>query len=194
MANISDKIIGNSNFYTNKKIGKALILDYVLRNASLFKKNSEKVIDSFLKETIKEIYEEFLIPPSVLSYFLEHFLFELKIFRKFLKNCKISWYTKDSKKRYRYVKLYVHKIHRLAPIFNYKRARINLENLHKLFNLKNFWPHLTTQLALVIFITEKMSNEGKEIQQKNIRALCNCSAYAFHRTRNKLELEKYLQK
>ena len=41
--NISDKIIGNSNFYTNQKIGKALILDYVLRNASLFKKNSEKL-------------------------------------------------------------------------------------------------------------------------------------------------------
>ena len=192
MANISDKIIGNSNFYTNLKIGKALILDYILRNASLFKKKTEKVIDSFLKETVKEINEQLLISHSVINYSLRHFLFELKTFRKFLKNCKISWYTKDPKKRYRYVKLYMHKVHRLAPIFNYKRARINLENLHKLFYLKNFWPHLTTQLALVIFITDKKSNKGKEIHQKNIRALCNCSAYAFHRTRNKLELENYL--
>ena len=192
MASLSDKMKPICDFDTNSKNIRASILDYLLRNLSLYKKNSEKVSDSFLKEVYSVLPEEFLITQPIINYLLENFLTNLKYFRDLLRNCKIKWYKKDSKGRYRHIKIYIHKLHRLAPIFDYKRACTNLEKIHKLFGLKNFWPHLTTQLALVIFITDKKSKKTKEIQQNNLRALCNCSAYAFHRTRNKLEIDKYL--
>jgi len=115
----------------------------------------------------------------------EKFLFELAFLRGFLREYKINWYNADPRKRYRHVKIYLHRIYRIAPIFDYRRAKINLGNLHKLLYMRNFWPHLTTQLAVVIYITDKKSGKTDHIHQKNIRVLCNCSAYAFHRTRNK---------
>jgi hypothetical protein len=192
MASLSEKMKSIDKFNPNLKYIKASILNYLLRNISLYKKNSEKISDSFLQEVYGALPDEFIIPQPIINHLLEKFLTNLKYFRDLLRNCKINWSKKDSKSRYRHIKIYIHKVHRLAPIFDYKRACINLEKIHKLFELKNFWPHLTTQLALVIFITDRKSTKAKEIQQNNLRALCNCSAYAFHRTRNILELDKYL--
>jgi hypothetical protein len=49
-----------------------------------------------------------------------------------------------------------------------------------------------TQVAIVIFITDLLDTTAnrilKKIIQTNLRALCCCSAYAFHRTRNKIGL------
>ncbi len=47
-----------------------------------------------------------------------------------------------------------------------------------------------TKIAIVIYVTDlKDPQVEKPIKQTNIRALCGCSAYAFHRTRNKLGLK-----
>jgi len=193
MASLSEKMKPIYDFDTNSKNIKASILDYLLRNLSLYKKNSEKISDSFLKEVYSVLPEEFLIPHPIINYLLENFLTNLKYFRDLLRNCKIKWYKKDSKGRYRHVKIYMHKLHRLAPIFDYKRACSNLETLHKLFSFEGYWPHLTTQLALVLYITDAKSDAEPRLQQNNIRLICNCSAYAFHRARNILRLSNYLE-
>ena len=53
-----------------------------------------------------------------------------------------------------------------------------------------FWPQFMTQLAIVIYVTDlNDSHFKKKIKQTNLRALSGCSAYAFHRTRNKLGLK-----
>ncbi|MFX1393520.1 MAG: hypothetical protein ACFFAH_08090 [Promethearchaeota archaeon] len=86
----------------------------------------------------------------------------------------------------------LHKHYRIAPVFDYNRARANLKTLHKLCSIEAFWPQIPTQIATVIYITDYKSKNDEKLFQKNLRALCGCSAYAFHRTRNMLKLTKYL--
>jgi hypothetical protein len=98
----------------------------------------------------------------------------------------------DLKKLNRKARIQLHRIYRFAPVFNYNRARKNLEILHVALNRKLFWPQINTQLAIVIYVTDKNDKNlqnNERILQKNIRALCNCSAYAFHRTRNILNIK-----
>jgi hypothetical protein len=113
---------------------------------------------------------------------------ELKYIREFFKKNSIS-YTPFN--RLRKMKIYLHKLRRLAPVFDFQRAKQNAQILEKKLNLLCFWPQFMTQIAIVIFVTDlNDSHFKKKIKQTNIRALCDCSAYAFHRTRNKLGLTK----
>lgn len=119
---------------------------------------------------------------------LDNFFKNLVFLRKFLNECAFKW-PRDYKRLFRKSRVYLHKIHRLAPIFDYSRARANLKILQSMLARNSFWPHLSTQLAIVVYVTdlldENYSRDNKIIQQ-NVRLICNCSAYAFHRTRNLL--------
>ena len=73
--------------------------------------------------------------------------------------------------------------------------KIYLIILYRLFDLKNFWPTLTAQLAILIYITASLDSKNtKKILQKNIRIICNCSTYAFHRKKNCLEIKNLIEK
>ncbi|MHA1391817.1 MAG: hypothetical protein ACTSQT_06200, partial [Promethearchaeota archaeon] len=81
----------------------------------------------------------------------------------------------------------------IAPVFDYSRAIANLEILHKLLKKKFFWIRITTQLALIIFVTDRNDPtiaKNEYILQKNLRTFCACSAYAFHMARKKLDIDK----
>lgn len=120
------------------------------------------------------------------------FLSEASVFHQLLKSEFVVW-TSGKNHRRRKVRFFLRKAHRIAPVFDYPRALGNLELLHVLLGRKNFWPHVTTQLALVIFVTDRNDStciEKNYILQKNLRALCSCSAYAFHMARNKLSIDK----
>ena len=192
MSDISHIVVKPEGLIIDPRHLKKTLIDYFFKHSSLFIRNYDKLIKTIGKNDIKIIHEELQVPSSTINDILSKFLYELQVFRDFLNKYKINWYNTDSRKCYRHIKICLHKMHRFAPVFNYKRARENLVTLHKLINLKNFLPHLTTQLALIIFITNKKNGSKLAIPQKNIRALCNCSAYAFHGTRNKLDIEKYL--
>ncbi len=88
-------------------------------------------------------------------------------------------------------RIYLRKLHRIAPIFDIERAKHNLYNLQK-FTLKtNFFARLTTLLTTAIFITDQLdcrSINKVPIIQKRLRLLCNCSAYAFHQFRKRLNV------
>lgn len=46
-----------------------------------------------------------------------------------------------------------------------------------------------TNIAIIVFVTDKNDKiHSKRIIQANLRLLCDCSAYSFHRTHNKLGL------
>jgi len=125
--------------------------------------------------------------PVLIHSTISKFLVNLIYFRRFLRSYQFTYgYTKSLKK----LNLYLHKFHKIAPIFDYSRAKENARRLKKLLNQLCFMPQFTTQLAIVIFVTDINDKRfEKKIVQTNLRNLCNCSAYAFHRTRNRLGMK-----
>ena len=121
---------------------------------------------------------------------MNKFLYDLKLINEFYRDYNMKW-EHEPKKLNRKIRAHLHKIHRFAPVFNYERAKKNLEILHLLLKKKLFWPQINTQIAIVIYVTDKNDKnyqDNERIIQKNIRMLCSCSAYAFHRTRNMLDI------
>ncbi|GAH42070.1 unnamed protein product [marine sediment metagenome] len=127
------------------------------------------------------------IPVKIVDAVVCKILADLGHSREFYKTNSVS-YTPFS--HLRKMKIYLHKFNRLAPVFNFQRAKHNARILEKKLNHLCFWPKFMTQIAIVIYVTDlKDPQVEKPIKQTNIRALCGCSAYAFHRTRNKLGLK-----
>ena len=167
---------------------KSIILNVLFRNFSIV--SNGKICRSLKSDSYKIIAIMTEIELSTVRKIIEKFLSDLTFLKIFLNNYTIKW-EHEPKKLNRKVKSQLHKIYRLAPMFDYRRARINLEILQTTLKRKLFWPQIDTQIAIVIYVTDKNDKNiknGKRILQKNLRALCNCSAYAFHRTRNKLNI------
>ena len=166
------------------------IIDQFVRTYSVLINN-----DSFLKppqEKLSKLSRELNISNETVQFIVENFLTKLVLFRNFIKHCEIRIGSMDKNKK---IRIYLHKIYRLAPIFDYKRARTNLNILYRLFEKQNFWPTITTQLAILIYITDRYDPKfSKKILQKNIQIICNCSAYAFHRTKNRLKIDRMIKK
>ena len=172
--------------HRNNKLNN-IILNYLFRNIS-FINNNNKLIKNYNPSEYLKISSKTHVSTLIIKETIENFLINLKNFKRFLKNCKIQH---DPKNLNRKIRIYLHKINCIAPVFNYNRARKNLEILQSLLAKKNFWPTMSTQIAVVIYITDKNDErypENEKILQKNIRTLCNSSAYAFHRTRNILNI------
>ena len=176
--------------FTEIPLVRKRILDYFFRSESLLNNNREIVkLNYFLVENIAK---ETQTSNELVLEVMEQFLERVAYFKQFFKSGLIS--SVSGKQRlYRKVRVYLHKIHKLAPVFDYGRAKKNLELLHILLSRRFFWPHVTTQLALVIFVTDRNDSSlavDNYMLQKNLRALCSCSAYAFHMARNKLGITK----
>jgi hypothetical protein len=165
-----------------------MVLNALMRNAQI---SSEAVIKKTLtdKEYIK-VSRESGVSIDMVKSIVGTFLCDLSLVRDFYKRCIMLW-DPNLKNLERKVRCYLHKLHRLAPVFDYKRARVNLRILFGQLKKKVFWPKISTQTCLVIFITDVLDKDVDELNrliQSNIRALCGCSAYAFHRSRNKLNI------
>lgn len=133
------------------------------------------------------------IPVYKVRKILDQFLDDLSHFKEFLRSGLLTYSISDQARK---VKIYLHKVYRLAPVFDYRRSRENARRLKSKLDHIFFWPQVMTQIAVVIFITDfldKRWNDNK-LLQTNLRALCDCSAYAFHRTRNKIGLQQMLLK
>ena len=171
-------------------LAKKTVLDYFFRCESLLDSDNKVVkINVLLVESVaKETRSSAIVVLNVLEDFFER----ATRFKQFLESGLIAW-APGKQQLLRKVRVYLHKTYKLAPIFDYDRAKKNLELLHVLLGRKFFWPHVPTQLALVIFVTDRNDSNlanNNFILQKNIRALCSCSAYAFHMARNKLGINK----
>ncbi len=176
--------------FSKRFIVKKRVLDHFFRCESLT--NGDGSIIELSHFLVKNIAVQMHLPNNLVLDIMSKFLEEVKAFSEMLHSGYIAW-TPERKRLYRNVRVYLHKAHKIAPIFDYNRAKKNLELLHILLGRKFFWPHVPTQLALVIFVTDRNDanlTNNNYILQKNLRAFCSCSAYAFHMARNKLKINK----
>ena len=169
--------------------GKAII-NFLFRYESLIDNNNK--IRTPYSLNLELIAEETNASRSVVLYIFNSFLRELKEFHDFLNTRYENW-TPGRSYIYEKVIIFLKRLYKTAPIFDYERAKKNLVALHKLLTINYYWPHITTQLALLIFVTDRNDpniTDKSYILQKNLRMLCTCSAYAFHCARNRLNVSK----
>ena len=183
LSQLNDNYSLKINHY-RKKESKRIVLNYAFRNIS-FINNNNKIKKITENEYIK-ISSELNLSVYIIKLFIKNLFNNIKSLREFLTKNKIKHNPKNLNRN---VRIYLHKVHRIAPVFDYNRARKNLRILQSFLSHNSFWPHISTQIAIVIYVTDKKSINDKNIMQKNIRTLCNCSAYAFHRTKNMLNIK-----
>ncbi|MCK4829999.1 hypothetical protein KA005_80510, partial [bacterium] len=153
------------------------ILDYFMRMYPLTKYDTTLITRS--DQELADIAEKIGLPYNQVYMYIRQFLAQVAYFRKLSQGCKIR---RGSGNMERKTRIYLHKIHRFAPVFDYKRARLNLRALCRLFSRQRHFPSISTQLALVIYITDELDKDKKDkLLQKNIRSICSSSAYAFHK-------------
>ncbi len=165
------------------------VINTLLRNFSICN-SKNRIVGTLDKSEYIELSKMISAPSFIVKGIVEKFLKNLIYFEKFLRSGKFKS-RHSSEERYRYIRIYLHKIYRIAPVFDYTRAKQNLKILHEHLDSRQFWPQFTTQIAVVIYVTDKIekdNNYSKNLMQKNLRVLCSCSAYAFHRTRNFLHI------
>lgn len=171
-------------------INKEKVINYFFRFTSIANDNNE--YNDLTPLLIGNIVKKTNLPNSVVLNTVLEFISEATQFSRTLSLVLMSWGSRD-KTILRQAKFYLRKAYRIAPVFDYSRAIINLEILHKILKKNFFWPRITTKLALTLFVTDKNDSTitNKEyILQKNLRAFCACSAYAFHMARKKLNIDK----
>jgi hypothetical protein len=178
------------NEFSKRFLVKKRVLDHFFRCESLT--NGDNSVIELSHFLVKNIVGQTHVPEILVIDIMNKFLKEVKAFSEVLRSGHIKWIP-ERKRLYRKVRVYLHKTYKIAPVFDYNRARKNLELLHMLLTRNYFWPQITTQLALVLFVTDRNDTSlvnDQFILQKNLRAVCSCSAYAFHRARNILGINK----
>ena len=181
-------------FFKNSSASRQVVLNYLFRNIT-FDPNNEKV-RALTDSEYNQISEATNVPKIIIHRIISGFLIDLIRIKKFFRiNAKLFCSRHQTRK----VRVYLHKLHRLAPVFDYNRARENAKRLEIKLSQLCFRPQIMTQVAVVIFITDLLDNKFAQahykIIQSNLRVFCNCSAYAFHRTRNKIGLTaNYIKK
>jgi len=175
-------------FYIEQEfINKYNVLNYLVRNTSFVSYN-DKIV-TIPHEKLRLISLNTHIPITLVARIIRGFLINTILFRDHMNSYALSWGHKLEVKIEK-VSNYLDRLFNLVPVFDLGRAKKNLVILYRLLELNCYWPCLTTQLALVLFVTDRndMRNSGFIIQ-KNLRAICASSAYAFHRARNKLGIK-----
>lgn len=168
---------------------KSTVLNYIFRRISFIDTHEQVIVISDHK--LRYFSQEVKIPFDRIEQIVNDFLINAICFIRLL-NCREFTWTNDLNKLRRMLKVYLHKAYRIAPVFDYERARINSEILIQLMKRQCYYPCFTTQLAIIIFVTDANNHQkvfDTPILQKNLRAFCSCSAYAFHRARNKLQID-----
>ena len=172
------------------KLRREEILDYFMRMYPLTKYDTKLITRS--DQELADIAEKIGLPYNQVFAYIGRFLAQITHFRKLLHGCKIR---RGSGNMERKTRIYLHKIHRFAPVFDYKRAKANLRVLYRLLSIQRHFPSISTQLALVIYITDELDKDKKvKLLQKNIRSICSSSAYAFHKAKNRLNIDKLIGK
>ncbi|MFW9941342.1 MAG: hypothetical protein ACFFFT_09895 [Candidatus Thorarchaeota archaeon] len=164
---------------------KEIVLNYLFREICFV--SQPQNIRALTLQEYDNINKRSDIPIPLIHSIISKFLINLTYFREFLRSYSFTYrYTKSLRK----LQIYLHKLHQFAPIFDYSRAKENARILKNILERKCFLPQFSTQLAIVLFVTDLNDKEHEDkIIQTNLRVFCNCSAYAFHRTRNKLGLK-----
>ena len=173
-----------------KKKIREKVINFIFRFESFANERNEYKELSPL--SVGTIVKETNLPDAPVLTISLDFLVKATRFSQTLRLGLTSW-DSGEKSRLRQARFYLRRAHKIAPVFDYSRAIANLKVLHVLLKKCFYWPHITTQLALTIFVTDRNDatiQDNEYILQKNLRAFCACSAYAFHMSRKKLNIGK----
>jgi len=163
-----------------QKSYKTLVLNYLFRMYVFPTKKPISILQYKLMST------KLKIPVNVVRTFIKRFLKDLIKLQEFLNSGDLIFTSRNQASQ---IKVFLHRLYRLAPIFDYKRAKKNAKILKMKLDALYFWPTITTRVAIIIYVTDLYDPlQNNKIKQTNLRVLCNCSAYAFHRSRNKIGL------
>ncbi|TXT60876.1 MAG: hypothetical protein BAJALOKI2v1_70028 [Promethearchaeota archaeon] len=147
----------------------------------------EEGMTTLSEEEYNELAAISQIPLQEVKGIIERFLREMTHIERFFRTCDLLTSSNPDKLEKR-LRIYLHKCYRIAPIFDYHRAKKNLARLQKFFKLEGYWQKITTQITFTIYITDKNNQKKhRKIIQKNLRNLTSCSAFAFHRLINQLK-------
>lgn len=168
---------------------KKIIIDFALRRCSF---GSLAVSENDNNASACDrIAQDLWFPARLVHQIVRNFLLEINNYLRLITIYRIKRTVVRPEVRLR---IYLHKLHRIAPVFDYRRARRNLTALLNLFDKYNFHPQVSTQLACIIYVTDKKSENDVKLVQRNVRAITGCSAYAFHKVRNILKIDALLKK
>ncbi len=174
--------------YTNAT--KKTVLNYIFRNVPFTRANKITLLSL---DKYRGIRNALNTPISTIRKVFNTFVVDLIHFKMFQHKFPIGAGLKSPVRK---TQVYLRKIYRIAPVFDYKRAKFNAKSLAKILDRINYWPQIMTQVAVTLFITEfnrsKLNQEYNPISQNKICILCDCSPYAFHRCRNKIGLDRLL--
>ena len=126
------------------------------------------------------------VPVKLIYPVIKGFLVDLVYFKRFYKTHTFSFAETSQLGE---LLTFLGKVHKLAPVFDLSRAKENAKILKVKLQEMCFFPHFTTQVAIIVFVTDINDKfHKKKLIRENVRLLCDCSAYSFHRTRKKLGL------
>ena len=180
----SDLSYDRITFHWQRHYIKSIVLEYLFRHVSFISVYEQ--IRTLTASEYKKIHNAVGLTVALIHRVVSTFLVDLIRIQKFLRTEGITIGLKNTQRK---IQVYLHKLYRLAPVFDYKRARLNAGILKQKLDLLCFWPCITTQVAIIIYATDLLDkNTTSQLLQGNLRILCSCSAYAFHRTRNKIGL------
>ena len=169
------------------KMIKKRLLEYIFRNIPFTQKN--RIIHLSL-DKYRHLRFALTLPIPNIRDIYTRFVVDLTHFKMFQNRYTIGIGLKTPLHK---AQVYLWKVYRIAPVFDYNRAKANLNSLTKLLGRLNYWPQIMTQIAVALYITEVNGIKARNpILQNKICILCDCSPYSFHRCRNKIGLNRYL--
>jgi len=173
-----------TKFYKEPDEVRETILNYLFRNIS-FSSRRDKIRAVTINGN-RQISDVTGVPEFLVHKFISKCLVDIVVFKNFLRR---NPTVLNFKGKLLMIKILLRRIYRLVPVFDLRRAIENARRLQVKLGRLYFWPQVMTQVAVVIFITDLLdAQRDVKIIQSNLRVLCSCSAYAFHRTRNKIGL------
>ncbi len=173
-----------------KKKIRETVINFLFRFESFADDRNEYKELSLL--TVGMVIQETNLPDSVVLTASLDFIETASKFSRTLSLGLTLWGSR-AKSRLRQARFHLRRAHKIAPVFDYSRAIVNLEVLHGLLKKRFYWSHISTQLALTIFVTDRNDSNVKNseyILQKNLRTFCACSAYAFLMSRKRFNIGK----
>lgn len=179
--------VEESEIITPSKVIKQRVLEYIFRNIPFTQANR---VTHLSLDKYRQLRTALNIPIPIIRDIYTRFVVDLTHFKVFQHRYTIGVGLKSPLRK---SLVYLWKVYRIAPVFDYSRAKLNLKSLIVLLSRLNYWPQIMTQVAVTLYITEVNSATLKKlIPQNKICILCDCSPYAFHRCRNKVRIDRYL--
>ena len=172
---------------SNRKF-KSVVLNILLRHKFL-RLSSNETAGIVSKNSFDKISRWTNFSQDFVKQVVRRYLFDVENYKKFVQNSKFKWpYELDQS--WKKASIYLRKMHRIAPVFDYERARINLRTLQQALYKKRFWPRLSTQLSVTIRVTDMLDkNYEEKLVQSYVRYMCKSSAFAYHKTKNLLKIK-----